>query len=75
MELVDTVRRHNVGYIFYEELLSPRIAQTVAAETGVRLLKLHGLHNLTRTELDEGASYLSLMEQNLANLRMGLQCR
>ncbi len=75
MELVDTVRRHHVNYVFYEELLSPRIAQTIADETGAGLLKLHGIHNLTRAELDGGASYLSLMEQNLANLGKGLECR
>jgi zinc transport system substrate-binding protein len=75
VDLVNTIRRHNLHYIFYEELLSPRIAQTVAAETGVKLLKLHGVHNLTRDELNGGASYLSLMEQNLANLRTGLECR
>lgn len=75
MELVDTIRRHKLNYIFYEELLSPRIAQTVAAETGVRLLKLHGLHNLTKAEMEGGATYISLMEQNLANLGKGLECR
>jgi zinc transport system substrate-binding protein len=75
VELVNTVRSHNLHYIFYEELLSPRIARTVADETGVQLLQLHGVHNLTRAELDGGASYLSLMEQNLANLGKGLECR
>jgi len=75
VELVKAVRRHKLDYIFYEELLSPRIAQTIAAETGVQLLKLHGIHNLTKAELDGGASYLSLMEQNLANLGKGLACR
>jgi zinc transport system substrate-binding protein len=75
VELVKTVRQHTIDYIFYEELLSPRIAQTIAAETGAKLLKLHGVHNLTKDELAAGASYLSLMEQNLANLEKGLACR
>jgi len=75
VDLVKAVRRHKLDYIFYEELLSPRIAQTIAAETGVKLLQLHGVHNLTKAELDGGASYLSLMEQNLANLVKGLGCR
>jgi zinc transport system substrate-binding protein len=75
MELIDTVRRKQIGYIFYEELLSPRIARTIASETGVTLLQLHGIHNLTKAELDGGASYLSLMEQNLGNLKKGLACR
>lgn len=75
MELVRTIKGKKLKYIFFEELLSPRAAETVAAETGVSLLKLHGVHNVTRSELDAGATYLSLMEQNLTVLRKGLECR
>lgn len=73
--LVKTIREKRLKYVFYEELLSPRTAETVAAETGAALLKLHGIHNVTRKELESGASYLSLMEQNLETLRKGLVCR
>lgn len=75
MELVETLRRHDLRYLFYEELLSPQIAQTVATEAGARLLKLYGINNLTKDEMAAGASYLSLMERNLASLREGLTCR
>ena len=75
MELVRTIKNKKLHYIFFEELLSPRAAETVAAETGAALLKLHGIHNVTRSELDAGATYLSLMEQNLTVLRKGLECR
>ena len=73
--LVKTIREKRLKYVFYEELLSPRTAETVAAETGAELLKLHGVHNITRKELESGATYLSLMEQNLDTLRKGLVCR
>lgn len=75
MELVNKIREHRLKAIFYEELLAPRVAETVAAETGAQLFKLHGIHNVTRQELDSGASYIGLMEQNLASLRKGLECR
>jgi len=75
MELVNKIREHRLKAIFYEELLAPRVAETVAAETGAQLFKLHGIHNVTRQELDSGATYIGLMEQNLANLRKGLECR
>ena len=75
MDLVKTVREHGLKTIFFEELLAPRVAETVAAETGATLVKLNGIHNVTRQELDGGATYLGLMEQNLANLRKGLECR
>lgn len=75
MALIDTIRRHNLKSIFYEELLSPAVAKSVAEETGASLLKLHGIHNITRQELEGGTTYTGLMEQNLAALRKGLVCR
>jgi len=75
MDLVRKIREHRLKAIFFEELLAPGVAQTVAAETGAELLKLHGIHNVTRQELDNGVSYIGLMEQNLVNLRKGLECR
>lgn len=75
MALVDLMKKNALHAIFFEELLSPRVAETIARETGATLLKLHGVHNVTREELAAGAGYLSLMEENLKNLRIGLQCR
>jgi zinc transport system substrate-binding protein len=75
MELVNTVRQYGLKSVFYEELLSPGIAKAVSGETGAMLLKLHGLHNLTLQEFERGATYTGLMEQNLAALRKGLECR
>jgi zinc transport system substrate-binding protein len=75
MELIDTIRRHKLKSVFYEELLSPAVAKSVAEETGGTLFKLHGIHNITRQELASNTSYIDLMEQNLAALRKGLVCR
>jgi zinc transport system substrate-binding protein len=73
--LVREMRSHGLRYVFTEELLSPAMAQTVARETGAEVLRLHGLHNVTRDDLERGVSYLSLMEENLKSLRTGLECR
>ena len=75
MELVTLMRKNSLTHIFYEELLSPRTAETIAHETGATLLMLHGIHNVSREDMAGGATYISLMEQNLKNLRTGLQCR
>lgn len=75
MELIDTIRRHKLKAVFFEELLSPAVARSVAEESGAALLKLHGIHNITREELDGKVSYIDLMEQNLAALRTGLVCQ
>lgn len=74
-QLVDQVKRDNIRYIFYEELTSPKVAETLARETATELLLLNAAHNLTKEDLTRGVSFLSLMETNLANLKTGLECR
>ena len=64
-----------VRYLFAEELLSPRLTETLAGEAGVEILKLHGAHNLGKDDVQRGIGFIELMEQNLANLQKGLACR
>ena len=68
------VREHGLNCIYYEELMEPRVAETLARETGATLLMLHGAHNVSKQELERGITFLAIMEQNLANLKVGLQC-
>lgn len=74
-EMVHTIRQYRTKYVFYEELLQPRVAQTLARETGVNLLPLNGGHNVTAEEMKRGVTFISLLEQDLENLKAGLQCR
>lgn len=74
-ELVQQVRRYNVKAIYSEELVSPRVARTIAGETGATVLKLHGAHNVAKEDLERGVSFITLMEENLKNLQVGLSCR
>jgi zinc transport system substrate-binding protein len=75
VKLINLMKSHSLRFIFTEELISPRTAQIIAEETGATILKLHGVHNVSREDMERGATYLSLMELNLENLRKGLQCR
>jgi zinc transport system substrate-binding protein len=72
-ELVNTMRREHLSYVYTEELLSPRVAETIARETGAKVLNLRAAHNLTKDELQRGVSFISLMQENLNNLKTGLQ--
>ena len=71
--LVAAVRRENIPYVYHVELGSPNVAAAVCAETGAGMLLLHSCHNIARREFDAGATYISLMRQNAANLRRGLE--
>jgi zinc transport system substrate-binding protein len=73
--LISRIRANGLRYIYTEELVEPRVADTIARETGATILKLHGAHNISRDDLASGATFLSLMDRNLSNLRIGLQCR
>jgi zinc transport system substrate-binding protein len=72
--LVNQIRALKVKYVFYEELVQPTIAETLAQETGVKMLKLNAAHNLSRDDFENGLSFLSIMENNLGTLKQGLEC-
>jgi zinc transport system substrate-binding protein len=73
--LVRFARKAGVRYIFFETLVSPKLAETLAREVGARTLVLNPVEGLTREEAAAGKDYLALMRENLANLRMALECR
>lgn len=73
--MVRQIRSSGVRYLFAEELLSPRLSETLAAEAGVAVLMLHGAHNVGRDDVQRGIGFIGLMEQNLRNLQKGLACQ
>ena len=72
--VVDLIRARGVTTIFFEPLVSPRIADTIARETGAKTAVLDPIEGLTDGELAHGDDYFSLMRRNLAALRDGLGC-
>ena len=73
-QLTDLVKRDGVTTVFTEELVSPRIAKTLAREAGVRTETLNPLEGLTDRELRRGDDYVSVMDANLAKLHRALGC-
>jgi zinc transport system substrate-binding protein len=74
-DVVRLVRRTGATTIFFETLVSPRIADTVARETGAKTAVLNPIEGLTTEEEQRGASYFTVMRSNLAALRRALSCR
>lgn len=73
-ELRDLVEREGVTTIFAEELVSPKVAETLANEAGVRVAVLNPIESLTDAQEKAGEDYLSLMRENLDTLRRALDC-
>ncbi len=70
--LIDKMRLEQIPVVYYLELSSHRVSEIIAEETGAEPLLLHSCHNVSRREFDSGVTYLDLMEQNVINLKRGL---
>jgi zinc transport system substrate-binding protein len=73
--VVDEVRAVGATTVFFETLISPRLAETVAHEVGAKTAVLDPIEGLTEKEAAAGEDYFSVMRENLAALRKALGCR
>lgn len=71
-EISDLVTERGVTTVYTETLVDPSIAETVAAEAGVRTAVLDPLEGLT--DESAGDDYLAVMRANLATLQEGQSC-
>jgi zinc transport system substrate-binding protein len=73
--IVRTARRLKVTHVFFETLVSPRLAETLGREIGAAPLPLNPIEGVSPAEAAAGAGYLELMRANLGKLRIALGCR
>lgn len=74
-EIVDFVRSNKVSVIFFESLVNSSLSETIADEVGAKTMVLNPIEGLTAQQQEEGKDYFTLMEENLANLKIALTCQ
>lgn len=74
-ELTRLAKQDGIAYIFFERLVSPRLAHTIAAETGAQTLVFDTIEGISNADQKQGKNYLSIQQENLANLRTALACQ
>ncbi len=74
-ELIRLGKERGIKYIFAESSDELRALEVLARELGAQILILNTGHSLTAEEERAGKNYLTLMAENLKNLRIGLECR
>lgn len=74
-EIVELVRANDIKFIFTEPNASSQAAETIARETGAEILILNPIESLTAQDAAAGEDYVSLMKNNLKNLRRALKCK
>ena len=70
--LIDHVRAEHIPVVFYIEMSNQQMADTVCEATGAKKLLFHTCHNVTKAEFESGATYLSLMQNNVLALKEAL---
>jgi len=73
-EVIQAAKNQGAKYIYFEELVNPKLARVLAQEAGLQTLVLSDGTNLTREQIRQKVTFLGLMEKNLENLRRGLGC-
>lgn len=71
--LSDYVKANDIKVVYCEEYSDPKVAREIAKANNAEVLVLHSAHNLNLTEREEGETFISIMEQNLENIRKGLK--
>lgn len=71
--LIGKVKEENLPVVFVMENSNGKIADSICEATGAQKLTLYSCHNLTKEQHESNATYLSIMQENLENLRTALQ--
>jgi zinc transport system substrate-binding protein len=71
-QIINHVRNNGIKYIFFETLVSPKLSEVIAAESGAQTLVLNPIEGLTDQEIAQGEDYISVMRMNLQNLKYAL---
>jgi zinc transport system substrate-binding protein len=72
--IIDQAKERNVSAVFFESMIDPRSAQTISSEINGSVFAFNSVHGRTPEEAAAGDDYISLMEGNLANIKIGLGC-
>lgn len=72
VSMIKSMEKSGIKAVYYQELIEPYVADTIAEAVDGRTYLFHSCHNVSRDDLESGVTYLSLMEQNAANLEKGL---
>lgn len=72
-EIIELIKKDKITALFSEPLVSPKLINTIAAETGAKTYLLNPLESLSESETSLG--YVGVMKQNLTYLREWLGCK
>lgn len=70
--LINKVKDNKIPVVFHIELSDKKIANSIAKETGAKVLEFKTAHNLSQKDFDKGITYLDIMKDNIKVLKEAL---
>lgn len=70
--LIDKVKSEKINVVYYLELSSQKIADTICSSTNAQKKLFYSCHNVTQKQFNEGITYIDMMEANAETLKEGL---
>ena len=70
--ILNFIKDNHIPVVYYEELSLSSTAKSICDNANVKALKFSTIHNLSKEQFDNGITYLDLMNENLENLKAGL---
>ena len=67
-DIIKFAKKNNVKTIFFEELVSPKVAETIAKELNAKTEVLNPLEGLSKEEIENNEDYFSVMKDNLQKM-------
>lgn len=71
--LIEAVRESNTDCIFVIEGGDKTLAEAISRETGCKILSLNSMQSIKRGDIEKGAKYIDIMEQNLNVLKEAVE--
>lgn len=70
--LIDKVNDEDIPVVMYPELSNMKVAKTICESSSAVAMRFNSCHNVTADEFKDGATYLSLMQDNAEVLKRAL---
>ena len=71
----NAIKQNNVTTIFSEDLVDPKLAQTLATDVGAQTKVLSPLEGVPAREMAKGVTFIDKWYENLANIKVALKCQ
>lgn len=72
-ELTNYVKDNSIPVVYYLEFSNGNTANLISEGTEAKALQVSSCHNVTKKDFESGASYISLMENNISSFKEALQ--